>query len=396
MFERKQLATIKKRLEEKKNLIQVITGPRQSGKTTLASQLTEKISIPFSFVSADAVPSSASGWIEQQWEAARIKMKNSQAKSFLLIIDEIQKINNWSELIKKEWDKDRLNKTNIKVILLGSSTLLIDKGLRESLTGRFEMIKLPHWDFKEMNKAFQFTPEQYVYYGGYPGAADLIHDENRWKDYIFNSIIETTISKDIIQLTTIQKPALLKNLFELACIYSGQILSYTKILGQLTDAGNTTTLAHYQNLLNQVWFISGLQKYSGSNVNVRSSPPKWVVYNTALLSAYSNSNYKTSLSNPDIWGRKVEQAVGAFLLNQSRLYNFNVYYWREGNNEIDFVIEKNKKVIAIEVKSGKTAFHRGMEKFRGIYKPSKSLLISNDSLSWKDFLKTDIIDIINS
>ncbi len=320
-------------------------------------------------------------------------MKTSGSISFLLIIDEIQKINNWRELVKKQWDKDRLNKINLRVILLGFSTLLIDKGLSESLTGRFEMIKIPHWSFSEMNEAFGFTPEQYVYFGGYPGAADLINDEKRWKDYIHNSIIETTISKDILQLTQIQKPALLKNLFELACIYSGQILSYTKILGQLSDAGNTTTLTHYQDLLNQVWFISGLQKFSGSKVSVRSSAPKWTAYNTLLLSVYSGEDFNTSSSNPEVWGRRVEQAAGAYLLNQSRLHNFNLFYWRDGNNEVDFVIQKNKKIITIEVKTGKVNFHTGLEEFRTKYKPLKSLLISDESLSWKEFLKLEIIDL---
>jgi len=395
MFERKQLSVLLERVKEKKNLIQVITGPRQSGKTTLASQLTEKISIDFNFVSADAVPSSALGWIEQQWEAARIKFKSSGAKTFLLIIDEIQKINSWSEQVKKEWDKDRRNKINLRIILLGSSTLLIDKGLRESLTGRFELIKLPHWSLNEMQEAFGFTPEQFVYFGGYPGSAELIEDENRWKDYIHNSIIDTTISKDILQLTTIQKPALLKNLFELACIYNGQILSYTKILGQLTDAGNTTTLTHYQELLNQVWFISGLQKFSGSKISTRSSTPKWLSYNSSLLSVYSRENFEEMTRNPEIMGRRVEQAVGAYLLNQSRLYNFNLLYWRDGNYEVDFILQKNKKILAVEVKTGKIKHHTGLEEFRKRYKPTKTLLISDDSLSWKDFLKIDVPELFN-
>ena len=395
MFERKYLSVLEERIKENKNLIQVITGPRQSGKTTLASQLTEKISIGFNFVSADAVSSSSLGWIEQQWEAARIKMKSSGSKSFLLIIDEIQKIHNWSEQVKKEWDKDRRTKINLKIILLGSSTLLIDRGLSESLTGRFELIKLPHWSFREMNEAFGFTPEQYIYFGGYPGAADFINDEKRWRDYIHNSIIDTTISKDILQLTTIQKPALLKNLFELACIYNGQILSYTKILGQLTDAGNTTTLTHYQDLLNQVWFISGLQKFSGSKIKTKSSSPKWLAYNTSLLSVYAKENFLETTNNPETFGRRVEQAVGAYLLNQSRLYNFSVNYWRDGNFEVDFILQKNKKVIAIEVKTGRIKFHTGLEEFRKKYKPLKTILISDDALSWKDFLKLNMIELFD-
>ena len=393
MFERKQIITLEKRIGEKQQLIQVITGPRQSGKTTLATQLTKKIKIPFSYVSADGVLSSSASWIEQQWEAARIKLKLSGSESYLLIIDEIQKIQNWSEQVKKEWDKDRINKSNIKIIILGSSTLLIDKGLSESLVGRFELIKLSHWSLIEMQEAFGFTPEEYVYFGGYPGAASFIRDEVRWRDYVQNSIIETTISKDILQLTTIQKPALLKNLFELACIYSGEVLSYTKILGQLTDAGNTTTLAHYQNLLNQVWFISGLQKFSGGKVSVKSSSPKWLSYNTSLISVYASESSSTIKNHLDIWGRRIEQTIGSHLLNQSRLKNINLFYWRDGNNEVDFIISKDKKIIAIEVKSGKAKFHTGLEVFKKKYKTFKTLLISDDSLPWAEFLKLEVDEL---
>lgn len=395
MYKRQQLSTLENRIMENRNLIQVITGPRQVGKTTLALQLIDKIKLPHLYISADAIPSSSSVWIEQQWETARIKRKSSADRTFLLVIDEIHKIDNWSELVKKEWDKDRRNRLNLKVILLGSSTLLINKGLTESLTGRFELTKLPHWNQTEMNKAFGFTPEQYVYFGGFPGAAEFIDDELRWKDYIINSIIETTISKDILQLTNIQKPALLKNLFELACTFNGEILSYTKILGQLNDAGNTTTLTHYQQLLNQVWFILGLQKFSGSKIIEKSSVPKWLTYNTSFISVYSNTDFNSSINNPAIWGRRVEQAIGAYLINQSRIHGFELFYWRDGNNEVDYVIQKGKKVISIEVKLGKFKSHKGLEEFKKKYKPYKSILVSSDGLDWKEFLELELIELFD-
>lgn len=395
MYLRKQLYELEKRINEKKNLIQVITGPRQSGKTTLAQQITNKLQLPYHFVSADTVPSNYSLWVTQQWDIARSKFKNSSSKIFLLIIDEIQKINNWSEYVKKEFDKDRLLKLNIKVILLGSSTLLISKGLTESLFGRFEMIKLSHWTFKEMNEAFGFSPEQYVYFGGYPGAVDLIEDESRWRDYIRNSIIETTISKDILQLTTIQKPALLKNLFELACIYNGEILSYNKLLGQLTDAGNTTTLSHYAELLDNIWMLTGLQKFSGSKINSKSSTPKWIVYNSALTSAYNELSFKETLKDLRLWGRKIEQAVGSFLINNSRIENFDLYYWRDGNNEVDFIIKKGKKTIAIEVKSEKATFHKGLVAFSEKFKPMKTILVSDYEWNWKDFFSLNISQLFD-
>lgn len=393
MYERKQLKIIQSRISERKNLIQVITGPRQVGKTTLAGQLTNKIKIPFHFVSADAIPSSNSIWIQQQWDFVRAKLKSSDSSVYLLVIDEIQKINNWSELVKKEWDKDRRQNINIRVILLGSSTLLIAKGLNESLMGRFELLQLPHWSYSELAEAFDFSAEDFVYFGGYPGSAHLIEDESRWKDYIRNSIIEPTISKDILQLTNIQKPALLKNLFELGCIFSGEVLSYTKILGQLTDAGNTTTLSQYQKLLDEAWLLSGIQKFSGPKIKSRSSSPKWLVYNTSLSSVYDDSDFKSIKNDQVKWGRKVEQAVGTHLINFARVNNFQIFYWREVNDEVDFIIQRGKKIIPVEVKIGKIKSHKGLNAFSNKYNTSNVILISDDAFKWQEFLKIDVIDL---
>ncbi len=390
MYQRKQLKILKERISEPRRHIQILSGPRQVGKTTIAIQLTQNLSIPFNFVSSDAVSPSNSVWIDQQWETARIKLENSGAKQILLIIDEIQKIENWSEVVKKNWDTDTNNKSNLKLLLLGSSNMSIQKGLTESLTGRFEVITVPHWSMSEMQKAFNISPEEYIYFGAYPGASELIKDEKRWERYIRDSIIETTISKDILQLTTIQKPALLKNLFELSCKYAGEILSYTKILGQLHDAGNTTTLAHYQELLSKSWMIAGIQKFSGSTISTRSSIPKWLVYNSALSSVYSEYNFEESKQKPEIWGRRVEQAIGAHLINQTNNGDFELYYWREGNDEVDFILKKGRQVISLEVKTNFTKSHRGSEKFNNKYKPFKNLLISKESLSWIDFLEIDV------
>ena len=245
MFERIHLQTIKKRINESRKFIQVILGPRQVGKTTMMTQLLSQINIPYTFESADAISATNSTWLLQVWETARLQMKVSKTDEYLLVIDEIQKINNWSEVIKQQWDQDSRERTNIKVILLGSSRLLIQKGLIESLTGRFETLYLGHWSYLEMQAAFGWGVEQYVYFGGYPGSASLIEEENRWKNYINDALIETSISKDILMLTRVDKPALLKQLFELGSLYSGQILSFTKIIGQLQDAGNVTSLAYY-------------------------------------------------------------------------------------------------------------------------------------------------------
>ncbi|HAX47925.1 MAG TPA: AAA family ATPase [Ignavibacteria bacterium] len=390
MFERKQLKILRNRLEEKTSYIQILSGTRQVGKTTLVEQLLQYINFPYQFSTADNIPSSDTNWISIQWETARVKLKTSDAASVLLIIDEVQKIDNWSDAVKKEWDEDRRKNVNVKVILLGSSALLIDKGLTESLTGRFEIIFLPHWDYIEMHDAFGFTEDQYLYFGSYPGSAGFIHDEKRWKDYILNSIIETTISKDIVMLTNIKKPALLKNLFEVSCMYSSQILSYTKIIGNLSDKGNTITLAHYQFLLDKIWFISGLQKYSGSKISLRNSIPKWNVYNNAFFNVYSNLSPNDCEPGSAIYGRLVESAIGSYLLNQCRINNINLYYWREGNNEVDFILKKGSKLISLEVKSGTMKSNSGQLQFANKFKTFKTIVVSNDTINWKEFIKLDI------
>lgn len=387
MFERSELEILRKRIEEPRKFIQVITGPRQVGKTTLANQLLNKISIPCIFESADAVAAANVTWLNQVWESARIKIKTQSAREFLLIIDEIQKINKWSEIIKKRWDEDSLNNLPLKIILLGSSSLLLQKGLTESLTGRFENIFLTHWTFEEMEKAFSWDVNTYSWFGGYPGSASLINDEYRWKKYIRDSLIETSISKDILMLTRIDKPALLKNLFELGCLYSGQILSYTKMQGQLQDAGNTTTLSHYLKLLETAGLLGGLEKYSSKLILKRSSSPKFQVYNNALITAQKTETYSEISSNPAEWGRIVESAIGAHLVNYSKKENFTVYYWRERNNEVDFILEKQSKIIALEVKSSFSKDKKGIDLFNRQFKPLKTYLIDNKGISWNEFLK---------
>jgi len=390
MYKRKYLAELSERFMGERKFIQIILGPRQVGKTTLAEQFVQQLQSPYQFVSADDVPATTAFWIDQQWEAVRLRMKSNNYKEFVFVIDEIQKIHNWSEAVKKNWDQDSRNGVAIKLLLLGSSNISLQKGLTESLTGRFETIYLPHWSFTEMHEAFGLSAEEFVYYGGYPGSASLIKDEKRWKDYIRNSIIETIISKDVLQLTPVQKPALLKNLFEFACKYSGEILSYTKMLGQLHDAGNTTTLAHYQHLLDKSWMIAGLQKYSGSQVLSRASIPKWIAYNTALISAYGGTTFQQELADLPHWGRRVEQAAGAYLLNRARINAYELAYWRDGNDEVDFILEKGEKIIALEINTGKATFHKGIERFNKKYQPYKNVLISAEAMPWEEFLKLDI------
>lgn len=387
MYERPYLKQVKSRIKESRKFIQVILGPRQVGKTTMVTQLLSQLSIPYVYESADAIAATNSAWLMQVWETARLRMKASGASEYLLVVDEIQKIDNWSEIVKQQWDKDTRENVNIKVILLGSSRLLIQKGLTESLAGRFETFYLGHWSFAEMQDAFDWSIEQYVYFGGYPGSASLIEDEERWKNYIKDSLIETSISKDILMLTRVDKPALLKRLFELGCLYSGQILSYTKIIGQLQDAGNTTTLANYLKLLSDCGLLGGLEKYAGSVIRQRSSSPKFQVYNNALLTSQDDETYSTVIVNPKLWGRLVESSVGAHLLNHSISERYNLHYWREGNNEVDFILEKGNKVIGLEIKSGASADSEGMNLFNGRFHPDKMLLVGTGGIPYEDFLK---------
>jgi uncharacterized protein len=393
MFERHHLQTLIKRMQESRRFLQVIMGPRQVGKTTLVTQLAAQVKIDYYFVSADTVAASNATWLEQQWEVARIKVAQHEAKEFLLVIDEIQKIDNWSETVKLLWDTDTRNNLNLKVILLGSSRLLLQQGLTESLAGRFEGTYMGHWSFDEMQQAFGWDINQYVWFGGYPGSATLIDDEERWKTYVQESLIETSISKDILMLTRVDKPALMKRLFELGCLYSGQILSYTKVLGQLQDAGNTTTLSHYLELLDTAGLLAGIEKYAPDVIRQRSSSPKFQVHNTALISAQRNALFKDTLAKPDEWGRMVESAIGAHLINHSLTEKFNLHYWRERNEEVDFVIERKGKVIGLEVKSGVAGSTSGMTAFKNKFNPDKVLLIGNTGLPWQDFLKLNPVSL---
>jgi len=391
MYKRSAYQILEKRLHEKRKFIQVLMGPRQVGKTTLVTQLLENTKLPHHFVSADSVPNSNATWLIQQWELARLKCSQKQ-REFLLVIDEIQKLDNWSETVKNLWDEDTKLKNPIKVILLGSSRLLLQQGLSESMAGRFETMYLGHWSYSEMKKAFNWNSEEYVFFGGYPGSAELINDEIRWKKYVKDSLIETSISKDILMLTRVEKPALMRRLFELGCLHSGQILSYTKILGQLTDAGNTTTLAHYLQLLNTAGLIGGVDKYANS-IRQRNSSPKFQVHNTALMSAQSDVNFEETKQKPELWGRMVESAIGAHLLNASLQNDFELYYWRHREHEVDFVIKKGKKLIGLEVKTGNKDNTQGMQAFQKEFKPTKVLLIGLKGLHWKEFLELNPIDL---
>lgn len=386
-FERPQKAELVKRIEnEPRRFIQVLYGPRQVGKTTLVRQFEAQTRLPLHFASADAVLSDPQSWLSQQWSAARLMLRRSGAPEGVLVVDEVQKILNWSEWVKREWDADTRDGIPVKVVLLGSSRLMLQQGLTESLTGRFEAQYIGHWTYGEMRAAFGFTPEAYVWFGAYPGAATLIHDEARWRQYVLDALIEPSISKDILMLTRVDKPALMRRLFELGCRYSGQELSYNKMLGQLLDAGNTTTLAHYLRLLDTAGLLAGLEQYSPHVLRQRASSPKFLVHNTALLSAQQPASFETVSADKPAWGRWVESAVGAHLLNYALRVHAGLWYWRSGSDEVDFVLTHQGKVIAIEVKSGTGRPSGGMDAFVRRHQPDRVYWVGQGGVPWEAFL----------
>jgi predicted AAA+ superfamily ATPase len=396
MFERPVLQQIIKRTNEPRRFIQVLVGPRQVGKTTLIKQLLKKLILPHYFVTADDLYTADTTWIRREWGNARLQARQTPDKDFLFIIDEVQKASNWSETIKKEWDADSFSDTNIKIILLGSSRLLIQQGLTESLAGRYELLNVTHWSFDEMRDAFGWNLDQYIYFGGYPGSAPLISDEERWKDYIRESLVETTISKDILMMTRIDKPALLKRLFDIGCKYSSQILSLTKVQGELQESGNLTTLSGYLNLLGEAGLLSGLEKYAADIIRKRSSKPKFQVHNNALLTAGQNRSFEKLRNDPKEWGRFTESAIGAHLINCGMRHRFNVHYWNKGNLEVDYVIEKAGDFVALEVKSGKESVNKGLSLFNNEFHPHGVFLVGTDGIPFEQFLSMNPAELFNA
>ncbi len=386
-YRRPQAAELARRLAEPRRFIQVVAGPRQVGKSTLVQQVTADLEVPVRYASADEPTLRDRTWIVAQWEAARLAATERSGRGAVLVLDEIQKIPAWSETVKQLWDDDSRRGVPLKVVVLGSAPLLVARGLAESLAGRFELLRLPHWSFSEMRDAFGFGVDEYVVYGGYPGAAPLVHEPTRWARYIRDSLIETTISRDVLLLTRVDKPALLRRLFELACRHSGQVLSYTKMLGQLQDAGNTTTLAHYLDLLAGAGMVVGLQKYAGDAARSRASSPKLQVLNTALMSATMGLAVPAARADPELWGRLVESAVGAHLANAAAVGDCSLFYWRDRNREVDFVVRTERQLVAIEVKSGRRRDTLpGLAAFEAAFRPTRRLPVGGDGIGLEEFL----------
>lgn len=361
----------------------------------MVKQVLEELSIPSMFLNADAVQANGGDWIASHWQEARARMEFSDAKEFVLAIDEIHKIDNWSEQVKREWDDDTYHNVNIKVVLLGSSRLLLKKGLTESLAGRFELLPMGHWSYNEMHEAFGWNINQYVYYGGYPGSAAYVGNETRWRRYMRESIVAPAIEKDVLQTTYIYKPTLMSQLFHLGCSYSGELLSYNKMLGSLQDAGNATTLVGYLQVLGESKLLTGLQKYAVDQSRKYRSIPKLQVYNNGLLTAMTDGmTYEKANTNPALWGRWVESAVGCYLLDQADELEYKLYYWRELGEEVDFVIVRGERIVAVEVKSGHRQTNSGLSTFRNKYHPQYSLVVGGQAMPLEEFFAGNLARLL--
>ena len=392
MYQRQHLNILTSRMAEPRRRMQIVMGPRQVGKSTLVGQFTEATSVPFDFFAADSVNRFDTSWIPNKWQQARMRMDIHSEQEHILVIDEVQKIKGWSEQVKKEWDEDSRNHRNLKVILLGSSRLLLQKELEESLEGRFETIKMGYWDWQEMHEAFGFSMDEYVYFGGFPGLAPDIQDEDRWRNLMEDSIISPILTRDILEIEEIRNPALLRQVFELACIESAKELSLTKMQGTM-NSGTVPTIKNYLDILNKSMIVQPLQNYSPSRVKEKQSVPKMQVFNNAFRNRFGTFSFDEARVDPAEWGRLVESAVGAHLANRAMTDDYELFYWRnERRQECDYVLRKGQALVAIEVKSGSVDKTVGFEKFKEQFADivTAAFIVGPHALPLEDFFIMDL------
>lgn len=392
MYQRRHLNILKSRMAEPRRRMQIVMGPRQVGKSTLVGQFTEGVSVPFDFFAADGVNRFDSSWIPNKWQQVRMRMDIHSEQEHILIIDEVQKIRGWSEQVKKEWDEDSRSHRNLKVILLGSSRLLLQKGLEESLEGRFETIKMGYWDWQEMHEAFGFSMDEYVYFGGFPGLAPDIQDEDRWRNLMEDSIISPILTRDILEIEEIRNPALLRQVFELASIESAKELSLTKMQGTM-NSGTVPTIKNYLDILNKSMIVQPLQNYSPSRVKEKQSVPKMQVFNNAFRNRFGTFSFDEARVDPAEWGHLVESAVGAHLANRAMTDDYELFYWRnERRQECDYVLRKGQALVAIEVKSGSVDKTVGFEKFKEQFADNvtAAFIVGPHALPLDDFFIMDL------
>jgi len=363
-YERAFVAQLEKRLNGNAPLIQVLIGPRQVGKTTGMRQLLARMPGNSHYANADDLLVSDRTWLLEQWQKALLLGDGT-----LLVIDEVQKIPNWSEAIKSLWDRQP---HRLRVVVLESSSLQIQSGLTESLAGRFELTRIFHWTFTELKDAFGYDLERYLMYGGYPGTVDFEDDYDRWYAYLKDAIVEAVIGKDILQNRKVANPALFRQAFEILCRYPAQEISYTKLLGQLQDKGNTDLVKYYLELYAGAFLIYSLEKYSAKVWLTRTSSPKILMACPAL---YTMTAGQWALSDSEQRGRVFELAVGALLLQLPG----ELFYWREKNAEVDFVYRYQGRLYAVEVKSGRKKSAKGLDAFMKYFPEAIPVIMTPDN-----------------
>jgi len=366
MYERSFVAQLEQRLSAGQPLIQVLIGPRQVGKTTGVKQLLARYPYATHYANADDILTTDRTWLIEQWQKALLSGNKT-----LLVIDEIQKVSNWSETVKSLWDRAP---KSLRVIILGSSSLQLQKGLTESLAGRFELIRTHQWTFDELKCAFNYDLDRYLTYGGYPGAVAYENEFDRWYAYLKDSIIESVVGKDILLNHKVGNPALFRQAFEILCRYPAQEISYTKLLGQLQEKGNTDLVKYYIGLYSGAFLIHPLEKYSAKNYLSRGSSPKMLVSCPALYAMHEGPQV---LTDPEKRGRIFEAAVGTQLLQLPG----DLYYWREKQKEVDFIYKYQGLLYAVEVKSGRRKLSRGLNAFMEKFPDARSVIITPENFA---------------
>ena len=392
-YRRAQVRVLVERMEEPPGPIQILFGPRQSGKTTIARQAMASLPQPALYWSAEDFRGNPSDepidrlWLGHRWlEAREVARQAGGGRGAVAIFDEIHRIPQWSTTVKGLWDEDRRLDIPLRVVILGSAPFAVQRGLTEGMTGRFEVISVPHWSFPEMEDAFGFDLPQFLFFGGFPGPANLIGDEERWREAIQLGYIEPTLTRDLIAMARIHKQTVLAEILSVGSRLSGQIVTYAELAELIADAGNTTTVAAQLDLLQAVGAVAALSKYPYRPLRRRRSSPKLVVQNTALMTVRSTRTFAEAQNDRPYWGRLVESAVGAHLFRLGRT-RYELHYWRHGRFEVDFVLERGPHLLAIEVKSGSRPRPiKGFPVFRRHFPRARTLLVGEGGVPLPEFL----------
>lgn len=356
--------------------VQILSGPRQVGKTTLLLEIAEEFGERATYVSADSTEAQMSGWWEQVVRTAGERAR--KAGKGLLLVDEIPYLPDWARRLKTEADRIFRDKLPLHLVVSGSSAIQLGKGSRETLAGRFERLRLFHWPAAELKQCFHLSPgkavDQFVRLGSYPGGQAFLDQPERWRAYLRDSIIEPAIGRDIMNLEVVRKPALLRQVYAVAVGHPAEIVSLQKLAGELAERGALETLAHYLHLLEEACLVAGVRKYSERAIRQRAAPPKLTVLNHGLMAAIGPAPDRER--DPVRWGRWVENAIGAFAWNAGQ----TVSYWRAEPLEVDWVLEGSWGTWAIEVKTGayRPQDLSGLLEFCRRYPEFRPLLLCNE------------------